>query len=297
VTRLGGLCFLWAKFSSTRSNSHLEAVSKLAADRYPPEKPKFKSPLVLVHGLWTGSWCWRTWATHFCNLGWECWALNLPGRGQDSDARTLRELNLQSCVDQLAPLIRSFSFPPLLIAHDTGALVALKAAEQTEITALVLVSPVPPRHVNIRRSRALRLMRLKYAPLIYLGRPFRIDDKDLQRIILSPLSDSVRTQLSKQFVSESSQMIAELFGSRVDIDPTRFHAPSLILSGGQDPLTPPASAREFARWLGAEVQEYDHQGHWLIEHNGETIVRDIHRWIIRKLGEKILLADFSSSNN
>ena len=35
------------------------------------------------------------------------------------------------------------------------------------------------------------------------------------------------------------------------------------------------------------------QGHWLIEHDGETIVRDIHRWIIQKLGEKILLAEFS----
>jgi len=48
-----------------------------------------------------------------------------------------------------------------------------------------------------------------------------------------------------------------------------------------------------AKWLGGEFREYPRQGHWLIEQDGENIVRDIHRWIIQKLGEKILLADFS----
>jgi hypothetical protein len=48
-----------------------------------------------------------------------------------------------------------------------------------------------------------------------------------------------------------------------------------------------------AAWLGADFKEYPGQGHWLIERDGESIVRDIHRWIIQKLGEKILLAEFS----
>jgi hypothetical protein len=48
-----------------------------------------------------------------------------------------------------------------------------------------------------------------------------------------------------------------------------------------------------ARSLGAEFKEYPGQGHWLIEHDGENVVRDIHRWIVQSLGEKILLAEFS----
>jgi hypothetical protein len=45
--------------------------------------------------------------------------------------------------------------------------------------------------------------------------------------------------------------------------------------------------------LGADFKEYPGQGHWLIERDGESVVWDIHRWIIQKLGEKILLAEFS----
>jgi hypothetical protein len=48
-----------------------------------------------------------------------------------------------------------------------------------------------------------------------------------------------------------------------------------------------------AQWLNGDFTEYRGQGHWLIAQDGESIVRDIHRWAIRKQGEKILLADFS----
>jgi len=271
----------------------MKKVSGLSTDRYPPERPKFKAPLLLVHGLWTGSWCWKTWATHFCNLGWDCWAVNFPGRAAKGDDRVLPELNPERCVADLARVIRSFSSPPVVVAHDTGALVALKVAEETSLAALVLASPPQPGNAKTRKPRVLRLLRLKYLMLIYLGRPFRIDEKDLQKIILAPLSESVRAQISRQIVSESSQMIAELFGSRVEIDPNRLPCPCLVLYGAQDPITPPASAHELAHWLSADFKEYRDQGHWLIEYDGKTIVRDIHRWIIQKLGEKVLLADFS----
>jgi hypothetical protein len=32
------------------------------------------------------------------------------------------------------------------------------------------------------------------------------------------------------------------------------------------------------------------------EEEGQKIVRDIHRWLVQRLGEKILLADFSKSS-
>jgi pimeloyl-ACP methyl ester carboxylesterase len=69
--------------------------------------------------------------------------------------------------------------------------------------------------------------------------------------------------------------------------------PTLVLGGGDDPITPAATTNRMAAWLGGEFKEYPGQGHWLIEHDGENIVRDIHRWIIQKLGEKILPAEFS----
>jgi pimeloyl-ACP methyl ester carboxylesterase len=60
-----------------------------------------------------------------------------------------------------------------------------------------------------------------------------------------------------------------------------------------DQLVPAQASREIARWLGADFQEYRDQGHWLIESDGEPIVRDVHRWLIRKLADELLLADIS----
>jgi hypothetical protein len=52
-----------------------------------------------------------------------------------------------------------------------------------------------------------------------------------------------------------------------------------------------AARRESAEWLGADFKEYALQGHWLIERDSETVVRDIHRWLVQKLGDKIILAE------
>ena len=52
--------------------------------------------------------------------------------------------------------------------------------------------------------------------------------------------------------------------------------------------------REMARWLGGDIKEYPDHGHWMMgEDSGEEIVRDIHRWVVQRLGEEILLADLS----
>ena len=41
------------------------------------------------------------------------------------------------------------------------------------------------------------------------------------------------------------------------------------------------------------LKVYPGHGHWpLGESEGETIVRDIHRWLVQKLGDEILLAEF-----
>lgn len=269
----------------------MQTIAGLLTERYPPEKPKFKAPLVLVHGLWTGGWCWRTWATHFCNLGWDCWALNFRGRVEHASDKSLSQLGLIDCVDDLIKFISYFPSPPVVIAHDVGALVALKTVKVKSVSALILAAPTVPKNVQVTRSRMLRFLRLKYLPLIFLGRPFRPDEKDLSKI-LAPLPESMRARISSEMVPESQHMVSELFSCRVQIDARRVECPTVILAGGQDAMIPPTSSRLFARWLGSEYREYPDQGHWIIELEGEPLVREIHRWLVQKLGEDILLAEF-----
>ena len=205
----------------------------------------------------------------------------------------LQNLSFNDYVLDLAEVISSFSFPPVVLAMDLGALMALKVGEKSQPSALILVSPAPPRNLMDVRSRPQRLLWLKYRLLIFLHRPFRIDDKDFRAYFLTPLTEDLQGALSRQTVPESSALVREFLLPRVNLKSGPPSCPTLVLGGHDDRITPAATSKRLAEWLGADFKEYPGQGHWLIERDGERIVRDIHRWIIQKLGETILIADFS----
>ena len=267
-------------------------IAGVPAEDYPPEQAKFRSPLLLVHGVWSGAWCWLRWATHFSNLGWESIAIDLRHRSAQNPMGNLDNLSFSDCVRDLVQVIRSFSTPPVLLAMNLGALMALKASEQTNLSALILVSPLPPGNLAAARSRPQRLLWLKYRLLILLRRPLRIDAKDFRAYFLVPLSENLQSTLFRQTAPESSALVREFLVPGVSLETRQLSCPMLTLSGSDDKIMPTETTRRMAEWLGGDFREYPGQGHWLIEHDGENIVRDIHRWIIQKLGEKILLANF-----
>jgi pimeloyl-ACP methyl ester carboxylesterase len=219
-------------------------------------------------------------------------ALDLRRRSPRNPIGSLAQLNFADCVRDLEAVIRSFPTPPVLIAMNLGALMALKASESSKLSALILVSPSAPANLARGRSRAQRMLWLKYMFLIFLRRPIQIDEKDFRAYFLTPLPEHLRTAVVNQRAPESSLLVREFLVPRVESASDPLHCPLLVLAGSDDRLTPPRTGNRIAQCFGGEFREYRGQGHWLIEQDGESIVRDIHRWTIQKQGEKILLADF-----
>lgn len=264
------------------------SLAGLPADHYPPESLKFRSSIVFVHGLWTGSWCWQTWATHFCNLGWDCFAINLRGRFGQNPLAELQRLSFADCIRDLAAALKSFAFPPVVAGLNLGASLALQAAQLADVSAVVLVSPAQLRGVKVARSRSLRLLWVKYFMLIYLRRPFRIDQKDFSNYFLTGLPAG---SICQRTVPDSSLLVREFFAPTAAIRRHPLTCPILVLAGSDDSIIPVASHRESADWLGADLKEYPSQGHWLLEADSETVVRNVHRWLVHTLGDKIILTD------
>lgn len=50
-----------------------------------PKKPKFKTPILFVHGAWHGAWCWENFIDYFGNNGFSCYELDLPCHGKRRD--------------------------------------------------------------------------------------------------------------------------------------------------------------------------------------------------------------------
>ncbi len=269
-------------------------IGDLLADASPPEKAKFKAPVVLVHGLWSGGWCWQKWATHFCNLGWECWAINFRGRFEERPGPILRQLDFAACVEDVRRILRSSPFPPVVVAHSLGGLVAQKAAEAETISALVLLSCPSPRQLQPVAPRPLRLLRLKYSLLMALGRPFRLEEKDFRRLWFSALPEAEQADLSRRMIPESGYLIRDFFERGIEVRFDRVGCPVLVMGGSEDPVVPVSGLQDLGRSLGGDLQVYPGHGHWILgESGGQAIVRDIHRWVVRKLGGKILLAELA----
>lgn len=267
-------------------------IGNLLADVSPPERPKFKSPLILVHGPWTSSLCWKPWDTHFCNLGWECWAMNFRGRFEESPLEVLRQLTFQDCVSDIKRVIGESPYPPILLGHSLGGWIARQAAEKENVSALIQVAGLAPKAIQPALPPAMRLLRLKYAALSFLRRPFCVEQKDFRRNWLNTVREDRQSELLKSLVPESPHLIGDFFDRDIPAQPNPIRCPVLMVAGGEDRVVPVASQRELAERLGGEMKEYPDRGHWMMgEAGGEEIVRDIHRWIVTKLGEEILLPE------
>lgn len=88
-----------------------------------------RPPLLFLHGAWCGSWMWYKYIPHFVNAGFKCYVMNLrshyKGRSQD-----ITRVNFNDYVEDLNLVIDECEYPPIVIGHSIGALIAQKSAEK-----------------------------------------------------------------------------------------------------------------------------------------------------------------------
>lgn len=56
-------------------------LNRLAARRVLPTQPAARPPVLLLHGLGLGAFFWERAQGWLAELGWESWAVDLPGHG------------------------------------------------------------------------------------------------------------------------------------------------------------------------------------------------------------------------
>ena len=75
----------------------------------PPQKMKFKHPLLFLHGAFSGAWCWKeNYLDYFASQGFECLALSLRGHGDSKSHKPLDQLSLRDYQEDLFSVIDQF---------------------------------------------------------------------------------------------------------------------------------------------------------------------------------------------
>jgi pimeloyl-ACP methyl ester carboxylesterase len=267
-------------------------LAALRAEVSAPERNKFTAPILLVHGLWSGSWMWHGVAGALAQRGWECWALDLRGRTGSRPVETISTVHLEDYIADVIAAARALWAPPVLCGHGLGALLALLAAAQIGPRALVGLAPLLPCAWVPDERLPLPLMRLSTVPALLWKWPLHPPPVRMsQEFLFTGLSAAEQAQLHGRLQADSGTVAYTLTRGRVGFpagDPP--FCPQLILSGRRDRMQSPTSVRWLVTRLQAEHQEYVEEGHWLVAGaRWLSLVADVHRWLIRSLGESLLV--------
>ena len=117
---------------------HIEVIT------HKPEGRARPTPLLFVHGMWHGAWCWENFLPYFACHGYESHALSLRGHGK-SDGRTgIRWYSgAKDYVADVAQVVQSLKMPPVLVGHSMGGYVIQKYLETHTAPAGILLASIP----------------------------------------------------------------------------------------------------------------------------------------------------------
>jgi len=134
-------------------------------------------------------------------------------------------------------------------------------------------------------------VRLGAVPALLWGRPLSPPRLAMARdFLFNGLPPAVHAELYSRLQSDSGTVARALTGEPLPFPTVEGSCPVLVISGGADRMSPTTTLRRLIQHLHAEHREYPGQGHWFFTgEQGKTLVGDLHRWLVRALGEPLLI--------
>jgi pimeloyl-ACP methyl ester carboxylesterase len=241
-----------------------------------PESGGRATPLLFVHGMWHGAWCWDEYfLPYFAERGYEAHALSLRGHGASEGHERLRWTSAADYVADVAQVADQLPAPPVLVGHSMGGAIVQKYLESHQAPAAVLLAAAPP--------RGLLPATLRFAgrhPLAFLKVNLKLS---MWPVVATPeLAQEAffsATMSEAQVRAYHEQMQNEAYRAYLDLmllnlpHPKRVTTPLLVLGASRDTLISAAEVESTARAYGTEAEFLD-MGHDMMLENGWQAVAD-----------------------
>ncbi|MGH7856997.1 MAG: alpha/beta hydrolase [Candidatus Binatia bacterium] len=248
------------------------------AEAHSAENPRYRSRVLLVHGLWGGAWCWRHYGSFLAHRGWEVLAVDLRGRPGSAPARvesvTLEEYtrDLEDVLgsDLLAARDEEDRMAPVVIGHDLGGLLGLSLARGGRCRAAIALAPPLPG--TLREEYRALLGRARRWLSRSLPPPAELPDE--------PSFDASRLQADSGVVGRA------LLRGEMPVAPP--DVPALVVAGDRDLLIEGKALEARATAMGADFSKRA-APHWGLEDpEFERQVDQLHRWLVKRIGSDLL---------
>jgi pimeloyl-ACP methyl ester carboxylesterase len=269
----------------------------------PSESSTKQPPLLFVHGAFAGAWCWEEhFMPFFCDVGYDCYALDLRGHGNDDAACPwLHTLGIRDYVRDLQWALKKCPRPPVVVAHSMGGFVTLKLLqrERWELAGLVLMSPASP---NNHFNSAIR-MYFDFPVLCYKLNlmnavpkgvwPWLISVEELRTLLLSDAT-SLQTpdRLLPKLQHESYLAMFEMLQPSY-AKPPHWEFPAIVICGSHDAIVATDIVRETSQWLATELRVLPNLGHALMLEDGWLVAAETISNFLGELDERSAAGSFA----
>lgn len=249
-----------------------------------PSNPKYKTPLLFVHGMWHGAWCWdEFFLPFFADAGYHVTALSL--RGHAGSEGKIQGNSIMDYVSDVEEVAKTLPTLPVLIGHSMGGFIVQKFLERNSAPAGVLLASNPP--YGLWHGTWLVFKR---SPITLL--------KVLTQFRLNPLIESPEmTQwafFSKDFPrdrllkyhakmnDESFRMFIELLGLKL-ANPKKVKTSLLVLGAENDTVVPPVDVHKTALAYRTTAEIFPNMAHdMMLEKGWQSVAERITGWLREK---------------
>lgn len=221
-----------------------------------PASDQGLAPLLFVHGLGHGAWCWEHWLDAAAEAGHPAYAVSL--RGHAGSGGRLRTARLSDYVDDVVRTAESLPGRPVLVGHSMGGLVVQKALARYAAPAAVLVATVPSRPALGSLALIARQHPGDAARVLVGGSlPMRAE------YLFTDLPATEARRHTERCGPESPLAQFQLLLHRA-AKPALGAPPVLVLGTPDDRLVPLGDVRATARRYAASMLEFPGLGHDLM---------------------------------
>jgi len=232
------------------------------------------APVILVHGAWHGSWCWRQLAEHLEHEGIDVSVVTLPGHDNPGSHRR-NWARMSQYVETLSSAATSFDQPAVLVGHSMGGYVVQRFLETNTVAAGVLVASVPRRGAlgaNLRLLKNHPLLTAKatvmadYSGLV--GSTGLVGSLFFRPETPAEIVESTYSQLQNESALAISTMIVR------PPRPKRVTTPVHVVAASDDAIFTLEEQRDLAVAYGTELQIVASSGHdIMLDTNWEALAQ------------------------
>ncbi|GHB35010.1 alpha/beta hydrolase [Pseudovibrio japonicus] len=250
--------------------------------RFRPHHPNGAPPIIFVHGMWHGAWCWKNYQQKLAETGWESIAISLPGHGLSPEQRPTAEATLGYYLRFVHEEVQRHDQSPILIGHSMGgALVQWYLKYVGSVKAAVFVASWTATDILkgcLKNAMSIDLLGTALSP--FLGYRFQFRSPEITaRWFLADETNPVAKYIQSQLGPESEVVLMQHRPPHWR-PPLDDKTPKLWLTASEDAIIPFKHSRDSAALYKATHKVVPHAGHDLmLEDNWEESLSLITTWL------------------